>query len=59
MNEKRSAAVIGILGAVVTLTAYSQSMVSPNSCIGTGLFILFYGLLVGEGYIPNPLEYLL
>ncbi|CAN1146181.1 hypothetical protein LINPERPRIM_LOCUS6777 [Linum perenne] len=58
MNEKRTAAVIGFLGAAVTLSAYSQSMVSPHSCIGAGLFILFYGLLVGEGFIPNPLHLL-
>ncbi|CAI0454013.1 unnamed protein product [Linum tenue] len=56
MNEKMTAAVIGVIGAVMTLGAYSQSMVSPSSCIGAALCVLMYGLLVGEGFIPNPLE---
>ncbi|CAL1357740.1 unnamed protein product [Linum trigynum] len=56
MNEKMTAAVIGVIGAVMTLGAYSQSMVSPSSCIGAALCVLMYGLLVGEGFTPNPLE---
>lgn len=51
MDPKSSAFVIGIVGAAVTLSAYSQTLVSPTQCIGVGLFVLMFGLLVREGFI--------
>ncbi|CAN6572024.1 unnamed protein product [Malus baccata var. baccata] len=48
MDPKSSAFVIGIVGAAVTLSAYSQTLVSPTQCIGVGLFVLMFGLLVRE-----------
>ncbi|XP_019058001.1 PREDICTED: uncharacterized protein LOC109116617 [Tarenaya hassleriana] len=43
--------VIGLIGAALTIGAYSQTVVSPTKCIGAGLFVLFFGLLVSEGFI--------
>ncbi|XP_076915659.1 uncharacterized protein LOC143575089 [Bidens hawaiensis] len=52
MNEKTKALMIGVVGAGITLSAYSQDYMSPTKCIGTGFFVLVIGLLVGEGFIP-------
>lgn len=52
MNQKMSAFVIGVFGAAITLSAYTQTYVSPTECITTGLFVLMFGLLVREGFIP-------
>ncbi|KAJ0245409.1 Uncharacterized protein HA466_0178880 [Hirschfeldia incana] len=43
--------VIGLVGGALTLGAYSQTYVSPGTSIGAGLFVLFFGLLVSEGFI--------
>lgn len=43
--------VIGLVGAALTLGAYSQTLVSPGKALGAGLFVLFFGLLVSEGFI--------
>uniref|UniRef100_A0A1J3EBX0 Uncharacterized protein n=1 Tax=Noccaea caerulescens TaxID=107243 RepID=A0A1J3EBX0_NOCCA len=43
--------VIGLVGAALTLGAYSQTYVSPGISLGAGLFVLFFGLLVSEGFI--------
>ncbi|CAH8267122.1 unnamed protein product [Arabidopsis lyrata] len=43
--------VIGLVGAVLTLGAYSQTYVDPGKSLGAGLFVLFFGLLVSEGFI--------
>ncbi|KFK33776.1 hypothetical protein AALP_AA5G058700 [Arabis alpina] len=43
--------VIGLVGAALTLGAYSQTYVSPGKSLGAGLFVLFFGLLVSEGFI--------
>ncbi|XP_013619761.1 PREDICTED: uncharacterized protein LOC106326294 [Brassica oleracea var. oleracea] len=43
--------VIGLVGGSLTLGAYSQPYVSPGTSIGAGLFVLFFGLLVSEGFI--------
>ncbi|KAG2261264.1 hypothetical protein Bca4012_013964 [Brassica carinata] len=43
--------VIGLVGGALTLGAYSQTFVSPGKSIGAGLFVLFFGLLVSEGFI--------
>ncbi|CAF1920466.1 hypothetical protein Bca4012_052490 [Brassica carinata] len=43
--------VIGLVGGSLTLGAYSQTYVSPGTSIGAGLFVLFFGLLVSEGFI--------
>ncbi|KAF2533529.1 hypothetical protein F2Q70_00032035 [Brassica cretica] len=43
--------VIGLVGGALTLGAYSQTFVSPGQSIGAGLFVLFFGLLVSEGFI--------
>ncbi|KAL1194407.1 hypothetical protein V5N11_010320 [Cardamine amara subsp. amara] len=43
--------VIGLVGAALTLGSYSQTYVSPDKSIGAGLFVLFFGLLVSEGFI--------
>ncbi|XP_065858839.1 uncharacterized protein [Euphorbia lathyris] len=51
MNQHKSGLVIGLMGAALTLGAYSQSIMSPTQCIGTGLITLMFGLLVSEGYI--------
>nr|GMD55394.1 hypothetical protein CK203_037271 [Ipomoea batatas] len=51
MNQNLSSFVIGIIGAVITLSAYSQTLMSPTQCIGVGLVVLIFGLLVREGLI--------
>ncbi|WZZ01616.1 hypothetical protein YC2023_073944 [Brassica napus] len=43
--------VIGLVGGALTLGAYSQTFVTPGQSIGAGLFVLFFGLLVSEGFI--------
>ncbi|CAN7003917.1 hypothetical protein Bca4012_052613 [Brassica carinata] len=43
--------VIGLVGGALTLGAYSQTYVSPGTSIGAGLFVLFFGLLVSEGFV--------
>ncbi|CAL9248154.1 unnamed protein product [Arabidopsis halleri] len=43
--------VIGLVGAALTLGAYSQTYVDPGKSLGAGLFVLFFGLLVSEGFI--------
>ncbi|CAN8265976.1 unnamed protein product [Cochlearia groenlandica] len=43
--------VIGLVGAALTLGGYSQTYVSPGISLGAGLFVLFFGLLVSEGFI--------
>ncbi|KAK9054016.1 hypothetical protein SSX86_025092 [Deinandra increscens subsp. villosa] len=52
MNEKMKALMIGVVGAGITLSAYSQTYMSSTQCIGTGFFVLVIGLLVGEGFLP-------
>lgn len=51
MDQNKSAFLIGIAGAVITLSAYSQTLMSPTQCITVGLFVLVFGLLVREGLI--------
>ncbi|XP_074377220.1 retrovirus-related Pol polyprotein from transposon TNT 1-94 [Apium graveolens] len=51
MNQNLMSLFIGLLGATITLSAYSQTAMSPTQCIGTGLFVLMFGLLVKEGFI--------
>ncbi|KAJ0846259.1 hypothetical protein HanRHA438_Chr15g0722831 [Helianthus annuus] len=52
MNEKMKALMIGVVGAGITLSAYSQTCMSSTQCIGTGFVVLMIGLLVGEGWLP-------
>lgn len=52
MNDKMKALMIGVVGAGITLSAYSQTYMTPTQCIGTGLVILIIGLFVGEGILP-------
>ncbi|KAL4376659.1 hypothetical protein GQ457_02G011150 [Hibiscus cannabinus] len=49
MNQNMSSLLIGVVGAAITLSAYSQTMVSPTQCVTVGLFVLMFGLLVREG----------
>ncbi|CDP02248.1 unnamed protein product [Coffea canephora] len=51
MNPNTSSLLIGIVGAAITLSAYSQTLISPTQCITVGLFVLIFGLLVKEGLI--------
>ncbi|KAK4833721.1 hypothetical protein QYF36_009977 [Acer negundo] len=51
MNQNTSSLLIGLVGAVITLSAYSQTLMSSTQCIGVGLFVLMFGLLVREGFI--------
>ncbi|XP_051120352.1 uncharacterized protein LOC127244078 [Andrographis paniculata] len=51
MDQNRSAFVLGIVGAAITLSAYSQTLISPTQCIAVGLLVLVFGLLVREGLI--------
>ncbi|KAG2384049.1 uncharacterized protein HKW66_Vig0151880 [Vigna angularis] len=51
MKKNTMALSIGIIGATLTLFAYSQTLVSPSQCITLGLIVLMLGLLVGEGLI--------
>ncbi|XAR51720.1 hypothetical protein NMG60_11006433 [Bertholletia excelsa] len=51
MNQNMKALLIGLVGAVLTLSAYSQTIVSPTQCITVGLLVLMFGLLVREGLI--------
>ncbi|XP_073018934.1 uncharacterized protein [Primulina eburnea] len=51
MDQNKSAFLIGIVGAVITLSAYSQTFMSPTQCITVGLLVLIFGLLVREGIL--------
>ncbi|XP_031403673.1 uncharacterized protein LOC116213014 [Punica granatum] len=51
MNQNMTALLIGVVGAGITLSAYSQTAVSSTNCIGLGFFILMFALLVREGFI--------
>ncbi|KAG5237837.1 hypothetical protein OIU77_013229 [Salix suchowensis] len=51
MDRNLSAFWIGLVGATITLSSYSQTFVSPTQCIATGLFVLMFGLLVREGLL--------
>ncbi|ESW23236.1 hypothetical protein PHAVU_004G030000 [Phaseolus vulgaris] len=51
MKEKMMALLIGLIGATLTLFAYSQTFISPTQCITLGLLVLMLGLLIGEGLI--------
>lgn len=55
MNRNLGAFWIGLVGATITLSAYSQTFVSPTQCITIGLFVLMFGLLVREGFISLQL----
>uniref|UniRef100_A0A6N2M3S1 Uncharacterized protein n=1 Tax=Salix viminalis TaxID=40686 RepID=A0A6N2M3S1_SALVM len=46
MDRNLSAFWIGLVGATITLSSYSQTFVSPTQCIAIGLFVLMFGLLV-------------
>ncbi|KAL5739082.1 hypothetical protein ACOSP7_028008 [Xanthoceras sorbifolium] len=52
MNQNMKSLLIGLVGAVITLSAYSQTLMSSTQCIGVGLFVLMFGLLVNEGLLP-------
>uniref|UniRef100_A0A2P2PTN7 Uncharacterized protein n=1 Tax=Rhizophora mucronata TaxID=61149 RepID=A0A2P2PTN7_RHIMU len=52
MNQNLKALSIGIVGAAITLSAYSQTLLSSTQCVTVGLLVLVLGLLVGEGLIP-------
>ncbi|KAL5722881.1 hypothetical protein ACHQM5_006341 [Ranunculus cassubicifolius] len=51
MNQNLVSLMIGLVGAGITLSAYSQTWMTETQCIGTGLFVLLSGLLVREGLI--------
>ena len=51
MNQNLSALLIGLMGAAITLSAYSQTLISPTQCITVGLLVLMLGLLVREGVL--------
>ncbi|KAL3719252.1 hypothetical protein ACJRO7_004242 [Eucalyptus globulus] len=51
MNRNLSALLIGAVGAVITLSAYSQTLVASTQCITIGFLILMFALLLKEGLI--------
>ncbi|KAK9116690.1 hypothetical protein Sjap_015637 [Stephania japonica] len=51
MDQSMKGFVIGVIGALITFSAYSQTMVSTTSCITIGFLVLMFGLLVKEGLI--------
>nr|DAD31297.1 TPA_asm: hypothetical protein HUJ06_010148 [Nelumbo nucifera] len=51
MDQNWTSFIIGVIGAVITLSAYTQTLVSTTQCVTLGLLILMFGLLVGEGLI--------
>lgn len=51
MDQNKSALLIGLMGAAITLSAYSQTIVSSTQCVAIGLIVLMFGLLVREGLI--------
>lgn len=51
MNPNTSGFLIGVVGAIITLSAYSQTFVTTTSCITIGLLVLMLGLTVKEGFI--------
>ncbi|XP_054801127.1 uncharacterized protein LOC129305183 [Prosopis cineraria] len=51
MSQNMIALLIGSVGAVLTLSAYSQTFISPTQCITLGLIVLVFGLLVREGLL--------
>ncbi|KAH1128986.1 hypothetical protein J1N35_000364 [Gossypium stocksii] len=42
MNQNMSSLLIGIVGAAVTLSAYSQTFISPTQCVTVGLLVLMF-----------------
>ncbi|KAK9107536.1 hypothetical protein Syun_023547 [Stephania yunnanensis] len=51
MDQKMKGFVIGVIGALITFSAYYQTIVSTTGCIAAGFFVLIFGLLVREGFI--------
>ncbi|KAJ8750066.1 hypothetical protein K2173_013981 [Erythroxylum novogranatense] len=52
MNHNLKALSIGLVGAAITLSAYSQTVISSTQCVTIGLLVLMLGLLIGEGLLP-------
>ncbi|KAK7820738.1 uncharacterized protein LOC112030425 [Quercus suber] len=51
MNQNLRAFVIGVVGAAITLSSYSQTLISPTQCVTVGLLVLMFALIVREGFI--------
>ncbi|XP_043703633.1 uncharacterized protein LOC122653759 [Telopea speciosissima] len=51
MDQNWSGFLIGLVGAAITLSAYTQTLVSTTQCIVIGFLVLMFGLLVKEGFI--------
>ncbi|KAL6139762.1 hypothetical protein ACLB2K_058064 [Fragaria x ananassa] len=53
MNQNVSALMIGLAGATITLSAYSQTVVSSTQCITVGLLVLICPILFEISDIVN------
>nr|DAD34916.1 TPA_asm: hypothetical protein HUJ06_005556 [Nelumbo nucifera] len=51
MDRIWTAFLIGVIGAAITLSAYTQTLISTTQCVTLGLVVLLLGLLVREGLI--------
>ncbi|KAK1261187.1 hypothetical protein QJS04_geneDACA019455 [Acorus gramineus] len=51
MDRNMRALTIGVIGAGITLTAYSQTFFTSTQCVTIGFLVLVLGLLVKEGLI--------
>lgn len=51
VNQNMIALVIGVVGAAITLSAYSQTLISPTQCVTAGFLVLVFGLVVREGFL--------
>ncbi|KAK9102523.1 hypothetical protein Sjap_019777 [Stephania japonica] len=51
MDQKMKGFVSGVFGALITFSAYYQTIVSTTGCIAVGFLVLIFGLLVREGVI--------
>ncbi|KAH7656394.1 hypothetical protein IHE45_18G071800 [Dioscorea alata] len=52
MDRNLKGLLIGSIGALLTLFAYSQTIVSTTQSITIGFLLLSLGLLIKEGLLP-------
>lgn len=53
MNRNTSCLLIGLLGAAITISAYSQTIITSSQCTLLGFVVLLFGLLLKEGLFDS------
>ncbi|CAA6655952.1 unnamed protein product [Spirodela intermedia] len=53
MNKNTTCLLIGLLGAGITMSAYSQTIISSTQCTLLGFVVLLFGLLFKEGLFDS------